>query len=538
MLKPGSLYLHPTGGKRDGAIHATVSCNGGGLTTMTTEGRLTRLDASSASVTIVWRSLAGGAMALSWLYLNRAALVWLGQAMQEAAQFNQLVLGLLGLVLLVQGVRYRQHFALRGLTIQGGPLAVMVICGVGAIALHWLIDFEQLPVVLFLLGSYGVLGLFMASATWRKGLVIATAIACVLPFGVQFETGLGFPARILTANIVEHVLASFQVGALSSENILVLENGIARVDLPCSGLKSLWTGALYFLAATWLENRQLGFRWLLVGAVHLLLLIGANIARVMTLVLLFHPLHQPELATLLHVPLGLLSFMAVCLLTWGLLRLVPRQGAIAPFSSVRAHGAVGGLKAAWIGGLVAIGLISLALIPLPVTVNGAPASLAHLPFPADVQVQPMPLSQVEQEFFADQANAVATKQRFQFHGLSGSMLVVASASWRSHHPPELCLLGSGYRVNHMEPRHFTPAVVGRWLQLNDGAQSAAYWFQSPRRTTDQFLDRIWGEVSRQEPSWVMASMVFDTAYDVTDSTVTSLIAQVHDALDRHLKGDA
>ena len=45
--------------------------------------------------------------------------------------------------------------------------------------------------------------------------------------------------------------------------IIVLENGVAQVDVPCSGLKSLGTGTLFLLAATSMEDRKLGGRWLL-----------------------------------------------------------------------------------------------------------------------------------------------------------------------------------------------------------------------------------------------------------------------------------
>ncbi len=34
---------------------------------------------------------------------------------------------------------------------------------------------------------------------------------------------------------------------------LIFENGVSQVDLPCSGVKSLWAGAIFYFAATWLS---------------------------------------------------------------------------------------------------------------------------------------------------------------------------------------------------------------------------------------------------------------------------------------------
>ncbi len=136
--------------------------------------------------------------------------------------------------------------------------------------------------------------------------------------------GLGYPARILTAHVVEMILAKFHIAALSSEDIIVLDTGIARVDLPCSGLKSLWVGTLLLLGATWIEGRRIGAGWLLVSITNLALLVLANIGRILTLVIVAIVLKQPTIAEILHIPLGVMGFVAVCFTTWGLLQRVPR----------------------------------------------------------------------------------------------------------------------------------------------------------------------------------------------------------------------
>ena len=104
--------------------------------------------------------------------------------------------------------------------------------------------------------------------------------------------------------------------ALPPSAIIQLENGIADVDVPCSGVKSLWAGCLLFFAATWLLGRRLGLAWILVGLVNLSLLFAAIVLRVFLLVLLGFIADAPEMAHLCHVPLGVLGFVgssAACL---------------------------------------------------------------------------------------------------------------------------------------------------------------------------------------------------------------------------------
>ncbi|NJR40774.1 MAG: archaeosortase/exosortase family protein [Leptolyngbyaceae cyanobacterium CSU_1_4] len=217
-----------------------------------------------------WQSLlSAGAIAGSWLYLNRWVLHWLAQTLQEISVFNGLMLGAGGFLLLGLGVYYRQQIQFSAPTLRALPLAMMLGCAAGTIATRWLIALEQLPVVLLILGTYGMVGLFLAPALWRKGLPLGVAIACLFPFGVQFSTGLGAPARVLTAHVVEFVLNLWQVPAISTEDIILLDTGVAYVDSPCSGLKSMWTGTLFLLAATWLEGRGIGLRWLFISVANL-----------------------------------------------------------------------------------------------------------------------------------------------------------------------------------------------------------------------------------------------------------------------------
>ncbi|NJO45834.1 MAG: hypothetical protein HC835_09475 [Oscillatoriales cyanobacterium RM2_1_1] len=76
----------------------------------------------------------------------------------------------------------------------------------------------------------------------------------------------------------------------------------------------------------------------------------------------------------------------------------------------------------------------------------------------------------------------------------------------------------------------TSDVIGRWLSLNQGQQSAAYWFQAPGQTTDAFIHRIWSEVTRQESTWTLVSVLFDQSHKPDEPAVQELLALMHQQL--------
>jgi exosortase/archaeosortase family protein len=369
---------------------------------------------------------------------------------------------------------------------------------------------------------------------------------------------------MLTAQAVEHVLSTLHVAAISSYDIIILENGIARVDVPCSGLKSLGTGTLFLLAATWIEGRKLGIRWLLVCVSNLFLLLCANTIRVLLLVIFTDVLKQPLLAQILHIPLGLIGLACACGLSWLMLQSVPKQGEA---GGARGAGGAGGAegvgeekKLQVIGkdvffsdtlkrqfsstapaslsaqaGLV-IFFVALALFSQlhhpPVE---QPLSIASLEWPEQMVSKPIPLTPGERSFFDNYPSIVPDKQRFVLGNLSGSILVVANTTWRTYHPPELCLLSSGLKINQMEKKQLTPAVQARWLSVADGKYSAAYWFQSPKQTTDDFLSRLWSEVTRRQKNWLLVSVLFDRPVSPDSSEIRNFTTTIHDAIDHTLK---
>ncbi|NET07333.1 MAG: exosortase O [Symploca sp. SIO2B6] len=500
-----------------------------------------------------WQDIAGTCLLVTtWLYANISSIAWLVSSFRHASSLNLMVAGILVAVVLWQLVGVGADGSNSGNLLLSAtpklrtyPLLLMLGSTVLTIALKWLVDIPQLNVLLFALGSYGLCGLFLAPELWRKGIPVAGLFAFILPFSAQFGSGLGFPLRVLTAQAVEHLLAAWQVSAISSHDIIVLENGIAHVDLPCSGLKSLWTGTLFLLAATWLEARPLGVRWLMVWVTSLLLFVWVNMLRVLLLVIITHVWKQPQIAQILHVPLGLIGFIGACALSWLLLQKVPKgvredesrgkrsfiiadkKLPLLPNSKSQAQN----LKLAWILPVV----ITLALVAQlkPPQINTS--AIATINLPQQMVSEPIPLTKAEQSLFDNPTHPIAQKWRFELGKLSGSMLVVTTTTWHAHHPPELCFVGNGLKVDGMERKQLTPQVMARWLSLQDGKLSATYWFQSTQQTTDSFLSRIWDYVIHRDKNWVMISALFDSYHYPENSEIKAFATTIYEAIDNSLK---
>lgn len=132
-------------------------------------------------------------------------------------------------------------------------------------------------------------------------------ILATLPFGEHLQTFVGYPLRILTARIVRAGLRAAGMQPIAIDTILILENGISKIDLPCSGVRSLWTGMLFFLTATWIEQRPLNLRWMGAITIFVGLLLLANTARIAVLVIVDQVLNLHFIAEMIHAPLGILG---------------------------------------------------------------------------------------------------------------------------------------------------------------------------------------------------------------------------------------
>jgi hypothetical protein len=98
----------------------------------------------------------------------------------------------------------------------------------------------------------------------------------------------------------------------------------------------------------------------------------------------------------------------------------------------------------------------------------------------------------------------------------------------------------GLSLNDSRTFLVMPDLPVRFVSLGAGnghdLLSAAYWFQSVGRTTDDYGARMWADLSPQRNRWVLVTLVFDRLYDPSTPNIQALEVVVRDAVAHSLEG--
>lgn len=450
---------------------------------------------------------------LSWLWLYRPVFDYFQVIFQrEDFRTNQIMLLLLVGVLAMQlWEGKKQSSASILIPFQSPPqknrLPLFLLLGGSIsflIAERWL-TINMLSATLCFLSGYGLLGLWMRPTAWRNGLPAALLLVGVLPFGEHLQTFVGYPLRWFSAELVRHGLAVLNIASLGTETILVLENGVALIDSPCSGIKSIWTGTLFFLAAVWLEKRPFRPNLLPIYLLLITLLLLSNIIRIALLVLAGQVMNWPIIARLIHVPLGVLGFTLACVAALMLLRRLPAQSTQ---PEAMAQSAPKSARSFYAILLVTIWVMILIYTPRPPTAFAA-TDIVTWQFPAEMQMEPSPLKADELAWFEKDGAETAVRYTFQWRDFSGSMIFVSSRTWRAHHRPERCFEVYGLPIGETNTHLVNAQFPVKHVSLATGARQAAYWFQTDGLITDDYGTRIWHDLSPERSRWTLVSILFD-----------------------------
>jgi exosortase O len=134
----------------------------------------------------------------------------------------------------------------------------------------------------------------------------------------------------------------------------------------------------------------------------------------------------------------------------------------------------------------------------------------------------------------------AYRWRFDWHGLSGSMLFVTSTDWRAQHRPERCFEVYGLDTLSSETRLVAADFPIRYLSLGNeqlsNSLSAVYWLQSEQQTTDDYATRIWADLAPQKQRWVLVTILFDQAIDPQADEEQMLFTALRSTVFTTLKG--
>lgn len=481
-----------------------------------------------------------------WLWLYRAIFGYLGVIFsREDFRTNQVVL--LGVIVLIV-IQIRQghvRFRLDALPHLHRPaLGLALVGSILYLGVERYLDVNTLAASLFGLASYGLLGLWLQPSQWRKGLPAALLLIGALPFGEHMQTFIGYPLRILTAAIVRDGLAAAGVAPIGIDTVLILENGVSKVDLPCSGIRSLWTGALFLIAATWIMRRSLDLKWLLIALIMAGLLFIANLARVGVLVVVGQVAGWHLAAEILHVPLGVLGFGAVCAAVVKLLQWAggaPGATLETPPDLSRANPSLPALsRPAWLVPALLVSFVIMGLSYTPRPAVGLSQSPPAWNFPAGLITEPMPLTPTEFDWLVRDGAESADRHRFEWRGISGSMILITSQTWRAHHRPERCFEVYGLSLDDSHTHLVGPDFPVRYISLGNGKgrnlRSATYWFQSTGHTTDDYATRIWADLPPDRERWVLVSILFDDVHDPNDVELQTLYTALHETIALFLKG--
>ncbi|MCP4538449.1 MAG: exosortase O [Chloroflexi bacterium] len=486
--------------------------------------------------------IANAAIAALWLWLYWPVFDYLAIIFsREDFRTNQLVLAGVVVLIAIQARKERIRPRIDTTPQLFSPALILALGGSALyLAVERFLDINTISASLFGLASYGLLGLWMQPRRWRQGLPAVLLLIGCLPFGEHMQTFIGYPMRTLTAAIVRDGLSAAGVASIGVDTILVFENGVSQVDSPCSGIKSLWTGMLFLVAATWIERRRLNLRWLLIALALGALLFVANVARVGVLVAVGQVAGWRLAAEMLHVPLGVLGFITVCAAAVALLRLqrpIPQDTAPSTLD-----------RPVWLSPVLAAAILAMALAYTPRPQTGLAQPSPAWEFPANFVATPEPLRPDEIEWLTRDGAESASRLRFEWRGVDGSngqaltgvMILISSTTWRAQHRPERCFEVYGLPLQDSRTHLVAVDFPVRFVSLShadgSGLWSATYWFQSADHITDDYATRMWADLTPERERWVLVTVLFDGARDPHAADVQVFYVALRDAVAHNLKG--
>lgn len=384
------------------------------------------------------------------------------------------------------------------------PAALLLAAASSYVANRYTLQSHHLGAVLLVAAAWGLAGLYLRRQAWIQTAPLALLALCALPLVDALDVYLGFPLRMLTARAVGTVLHPFGMGQLTSETVVLLEGTAVQVDVPCSGVRGLWSGALFWFTATWVEARRIGWRWFTASLGFFAALVAGNGARVLCLVVL-QGVGASSASTVLHLPLGLATFAGACAIGWVLLTWLPRIAITeAPPFAPRDTATSAILPT------TLVALFLLAWVP-------APAGRDHETPPRPLVLDgtwatPESLTHSESELFRSRGASGVGKWKLSWPGVEGQLVLVESRSYRAQHRPDICHRAAGRSIVANGPTMIAPGFVARKLELAMPKATALgyYWFQSAEVTTDDYGARVWSMLDGTSEPWVMVSLAIET----------------------------
>lgn len=393
---------------------------------------------------------------------------------------------------------------------------LLLLCTLLEVANQLSLQIHLASAVLLIVSVHAFSGHLIPDTHWRAmkwPMVVGIAL---LPLDFYLEPYFGYPLRLVTATVAGLLMQGFGYEALSSQSILLVENRASVVDLGCSGINSLWAGGVFYLLLSWMTRLSVGLRWWLLGLLLVVLLLSANIFRIV--VLLFLDLHDlTGLSEIAHTSLGAVGFTVALLIVWQL-----AQGLTEGFAQgseicqipdgYRSRQAKLSLR--WPLLPLTAMLIIAAAIPDSEKTR-ATLTFDGISLPDDLQAQQIELNSAEQRFF-DSNKAIAVKYQLGAAAANNSVVFVTSNWWKAQHKPDHCLQTMGFSIQNSHVVTLEPAAANSSinavtvLNLIDEDQqmyTAVYWFQAADSLTADHYRRMTDTFRHPNRSWTMVSVL-------------------------------
>lgn len=378
------------------------------------------------------------------------------------------------------------------------------------------------------LALYAFAGFFMSRARWINCAPIIGLFWLCLPLSYHLETFAGFPLRLLSARLAHYFFAGAGGNVHSAETILVIENVFSNVDLPCSGLKSLFSILIFALAFSIIEKYKINLRWLLALFLSCLGMLIFNVGRIIVLVLICGANLPAELKESLHLPVGLAGFILACLLSCRIFSWLGQKYS-EPDRGKGVFSSAAALRPVNLQALCALILVLLGAIGISQTnfgqMNFGPMSFGQTNLGQNKSAPPaapgagpasLPLTEKEAGLFLGNGVLSYEKSQIKTQKFQGTAFLVLARSWRAHHHPEQCLRSQGHKIKASQTLALGKNFNIRLVSLQDLEHVLVYWFQSAQGTSEDYASRVWSGIINPEQAQVMISLYLENFHSADE----------------------
>ncbi len=461
----------------------------------------------------------GVILLLFFLYF-RSNIAWVYNYFTQTAAYEYTVLFFVALLILFISTKGKHTFKNKNVV----PRQVFILL-FGAILLDLFnilfLHYQIISATSMILVGYAILGMYLDGSVWKRGFFVIGIIALSLPFAEHIQTFLGFPVRLFTAKVVSTIMGLLGLVSVTDAAVIITENNATSIDVPCSGIKSIYTGIIVLLIILFLKKARWSLRLLGITIGYFLVLLLFNIWRVFSLVYIYDVIHYPAFGNAIHVGIGIIGFIFSILALWYVVDKYVPHGSDFGNEQVR--------KTHFLKKYLIIFILLLALVidtsyAVFSANNDQTIQSQNIVFSAnDLQLNELPFTLQEENFFVNRDVLFSNKYIGEtVSGLEFSLLVISSDSSRTHHNPELCLQGTGHKIEKSEIVQLEDLRL-RKLSLNQGQDTVFYWFVAGDKTVMDYSERTWEGMKNPNVVWTLVEIGFNGSVDLSNPDIVELI---------------